>query len=600
MSLPQMSKIASRSVFFQSHNKLLVYSLNQTHRIFGNSRHGKRHYSHIVVGAGSAGCVLSNRISENSTNKVLLLEAGPKDTILGSKLLQWKIHMPAALMYNLCDDKYNWYYHTEPQKHCNGRKMYWPRGRVWGGSSSLNAMVYIRGHAKDYDRWEKEGAKSWNYQNCLPYFKKAQAHQLGGDDYRGGTGPLNVSRGISGNMLHEVFIEAATQAGYPRTDDVNGYQQEGFGLFDMTTHKGFRWNTATAYLRPALKRPQKNLDVESGVLVTKILFDGKKAVGIEYVKDGSTKKAFAETEVIISGGAINSPQLLMLSGIGDANHLKEHDIPVVQNLPGVGQNLQDHLELYVVQKCKKPVTLLGDQKGLRMISVGIQWFLNQTGPTATSHLESGGFARSRPGVEHPDIMFHFLPSQVIDHGRKAPWMEAFQVHVGPMRSESRGWLKLKSKDPRAHPVIDPNYLSTETDRWELRESIKLSREIFAQKAFDEFRGGETEPGEGAISDSKLDEFVRDKADSAYHPSCTCKMGDPDTDNMAVVDSNTKVIGIDNLRVVDASIMPSVASGNLNAPTIMIAERAADLIQGKTMLPPANVPVYQPLTLETRR
>ena len=290
----------------------------------------------------------------------------------------------------------------------------------------------------------------------------------------------------------------------------------------------------------------------------------------------------------------------MLSGIGDANHLKEHDIPVVQHLPGVGQNLQDHLELYVVQKCKKPVTLLGDQKGLRMISVGIQWFLNQTGPTATSHLESGGFARSRPGVEHPDIMFHFLPSQVIDHGRKAPWMEAFQVHVGPMRSESRGWLKLKSKDPRAHPVIDPNYLSTEADRWELRESIKLSREIFAQKAFDEFRGGETEHGESAINDAQLDEFVRDKADSAYHPSCTCKMGDPDTDNMAVVDSNTKVIGIDNLRVVDASIMPSVASGNLNAPTIMIAERAADLIQGKTMLPPANVPVYQPLTLETRR
>jgi len=389
---------------------------------------------------------------------------------------------------------------------------------------------------------------------------------------------LNVSKGISGNLLHEVFIEAATQAGHKRTEDVNGYQQEGFGPFDMTTHKGYRWSTASAYLRPALNRPQKNLNVESKVLVTKILFDGKKAIGVEYVQGGETKKVYAENEVIVSGGAINSPQLLMLSGIGD----------------------QDHLELYVVQKCKKPVTLLGDQKGLRMIKVGIQWFLNQTGPTATSHLESGGFARSRPGIEHPDIMFHFLPSQVIDHGRKAPFMEAFQVHVGPMRQESRGWLKLKSNDPRDHPIIDPNYLSTEMDRWEMRESIKLSREIFAQKAFDEFRGGETEPGEDATSDEKLDEFVRDKADSAYHPSCTCKMGDPNTDPMAVLDSTTKVIGIENLRVVDASIMPSVASGNLNAPTIMLAERAADLIQGKQMLPPANVPVYQPATLETRR
>jgi len=498
--------------------------------------------------------------------------------------------MPAALTYNLCDDKYNWYYHTLPQENCNNRVMYWPRGRVWGGSSSLNAMAYVRGHAEDYNRWERQGAKGWNYENCLPYFKKAQTHQEGPDEYRGGDGPLHVSRGDMGNPLHAAWLKAGQEAGYPLTDDMNGYQQEGVGRMDATIHKGFRENTASAYLRPVLKR--NNLTTKTKVLVTKVLIEGGKATGIEIVENGTSKK-IRSNEVILSGGAINSPQLLMLSGIGDADHLKEVGIEPIHHLPGVGSNLQDHLEMYVAQNCSQPVTLYSDQKGLRMIKVGLQWFLNQTGSASTAHLETGGFIRSRPGVEHPDIQFHFLPSQVIDHGRQPPYLEAFQVHVGPMRATSTGWLKLASSDPRAAPLLQPNYLATEQDRWEMRQCIKLSREIFAQPAFDAFRGPELAPGPEVQSDSQLDEFVKAKSDSAYHPSCTCKMGDPNTDVMAVVDSRTNVIGLENLRVIDASIMPSIASGNLNAPTIMIAEKAADMVRGREPLPPASgIKVYQ--------
>jgi choline dehydrogenase len=349
-----------------------------------------------------------------------------------------------------------------------------------------------------------------------------------------------------------------------------------------------------------LKDRPDRVSVKDGVLVNRILFDGVRAIGVELLNsDGSTEQVHGH-EIILCGGSINSPQLLMLSGIGDADHLKDMDIPVVAHVPGVGQNLQDHIEVYVVQKCKKPVTLLKDQKFPRMIKVGVQWFLNQTGACGTTHLESGGFTRSRPGVEHPDIMWHFLPSQVIDHGRKAPTLEAYQLHVGPMRPTSRGWLKLRSKDPRQHPVIQPNYLSTEIDRWEMRESIKLSRELFAQRAFDDYRDTELEPGPDAQTDEELDAFIREKADSSYHPSCTCRMGDSSSNDTVVEANGGKVVGTENLRVVDASVMPQVASGNLNAPTIMIAERMADLIRGKQVLPPANVPVYQPATLESRR
>lgn len=554
-------------------------------------------YSYVIVGAGSAGCVLANRLTENASDSVLLLEAGPKDMFFNSLRLSWKIHMPAALTYNLCDEKYNWYYHTLPQVGMDNRVLYWPRGRVWGGSSSLNAMVYIRGHAEDYNRWQREGAEGWDYDHCLPYFRKAQAHELGADRYRGGSGPLHVSRGRTNHPLHQAFIEAGQQAGYPFTDDMNGFQQEGLGWMDMTIHKGKRWSTASAYLRPVLSRPNLKTDVRC--LTTRILFDGTRAVGVEYQQNGETKRVYAEKEVILSGGAINSPQLLMLSGIGDADELKELGIPLVQHLPGVGKNLQDHLELYVQQQCTQPITLYKAQKPFLMLKIGIEWMLQQTGYGATAHLESGGFIRSRPEVTHPDIQFHFLPSQVVDHGRVASKIEAYQVHVGPMRSTSIGWMKLKSRNPLDHPILQPNYLTTDIDIWEFRQSVKLSREIFAQKAFEPFRGPEVQPGPEVATDAQIDAFVRQKADSAYHPSCTCKMGAV-TDRMAVTDPQTRVYGMDGLRVVDASIMPSVVSGNLNAPTIMMAEKAADIIKGLPSLSDPGVPVYQPPTLETQR
>ncbi|KAJ8033692.1 Choline dehydrogenase, mitochondrial [Holothuria leucospilota] len=549
-------------------------------------------YTHIIVGAGSAGCVLANRLTEDKSKKVLLLEAGPRDH-------SWTIQMPAALMYPLGGTKYNWGYSTVPQKFMNNREMYCPRGKVWGGSSSINAMCYVRGHPKDQDRWEKEGALGWSFADCLPYFKRAENYERGGNDYRGGNGPLHVSRGKTGNVLFETFIEAGVQAGYPRTDDMNGFQQEGFGFMDLTVYKGIRWSTANAYLRRALKRP--NLRVESKAHATKILFNRLKASGIEYEQAGKPKIAYAADEVILCGGAINSPQLLMLSGVGNADDLRNLGVPVVQHLPGVGSNLQDHLEFYVQQACTKPITIYKAQWKFPhvMIKVGLQWFLTQTGWGATPHLEAGGFVRSRPGVEHPDIQYHFLPSVVNDHGQVPGTCHAYQVHVGPMRPTSRGHLKLRSANPKESPLIDFNYLSTEIDRWEARQSIKLARELFAQKAFDPYRGSEIQPGPDVQTDDQIDEFVKAFGDTAYHPSCTCKMG-LDTDPMAVVNNKTEVLGVSSLRVVDASIMPSIASGNLNAPTIMIAEKAADIILGQPPLPQLHVPLWEPSSLETDR
>lgn len=546
---------------------------------------------YIIVGTGSAGCVLANRLSEDADARVLVLEAGRKDDT-------WKIHMPAALTFNLGDAKYNWYYHTEPQQHLNNRRLYWPRGKVWGGGSSLNAMVYIRGHAYDYDRWQEQGADGWSYGDVLPYFCKAEARGKGADTYRGGEGPLNVHTGDEPNPLFDAFLRAADQAGYPRTEDMNGLQQEGFGVMDMTIRDGKRWSTAQAYLRPVLHR--SNLSAEVGAMTTRILFEGNRALGVEYVQGGKTVRVRAEREVILSSGAINSPQLLMLSGIGPADHLQSLGIEVIQPLQGVGENLQDHLELYVQNRCKAPVTLYRYTRQPRQTLEGIKWFINHDwGACRTAHLEAGGFIRSEAGVCHPDIQYHFLPSQVIDHGRKNPECHAFQAHVGPMRPTSTGNLKLRSADPLEHPIIQPNLLSTERDRYEMRQSVKLTREIFAQQALDGLRGDELRPGPQVQTDKEIDAFVRQYADSAYHPSCTCKMGQEE-DPTAVVDEQGRVHGVQGLRVVDASIMPSIVSGNLNAPTIMLAEKCADHIRSRKPLPHTRVPVWEHPHWQTRQ
>ncbi|XP_078468273.1 choline dehydrogenase, mitochondrial isoform X2 [Lampetra planeri] len=544
-------------------------------------------YSYVVVGGGSAGCVIAGRLSEDPGASVLLLEAGPRDTVLGSKRLAWKIHMPLALAYNLCDDRYNWCYHTEPQQHMEGRALYWPRGRVLGGSSSLNAMVYIRGHALDYDTWEHDhGARGWSYAHCLPYFRRAQSHALGADPYRGGDGPLHVSRATPGDPLHEAFLEAAAQAGHHITGDMNGYRQEGFGWMDRTIHQGKRWSTACAYLHPALSRP--NLEVRHRASATRVLFEGDRAVGVELLRAGVMERVYAEREVILCGGAINSPQLLLLSGIGPEKELKRLGIPVLVNSPGVGLNLQDHLEVYVQRRCLQPVTLYGLLRPHRTISAGLQWLLRFTGPCATAHMDTGGFARSEPSVAHPDVQFHFLPAQVIDHGRVDPTMEAFQAHVGSLRPTSVGWLKLRSTNPTDPPVIQPNYLSTERDVWELRRCVELARDIFSQPALGPFRGAEVSPGPDVTSAVQLDAWVRRHAETAYHPCGTCRMGD--TAN-AVVDEQARVRGAGGLRVVDASVFPCLPSGNTNAPVVMVAERVADMVRGRELLPPSGAPVY---------
>ena len=536
-------------------------------------------YDYVIVGAGSAGCVLANRLSESGAS-VLLLEAGPRDR-------GWKIHMPAALTYNLRDAKYNWTYETEPQPHMDGRRMYWPRGRVLGGSSSLNAMVYVRGHALDYDRWAGNGLPGWSYAHVLPYFKRAETCARGGDDYRGGSGPLHVSRGSMSNPLFAAFIEAGQQAGYPFTADMNGFQQEGFGPMDMTVHRGRRWSAAAAYLRPALGR--RNLTVMTGALATRVVVEGGRATAIEFRHRRSLHRARAR-EIILAGGAINSPQLLLLSGIGPADEIRRQGIAVVQDLPGVGRNLQDHLEVYVQYACTEPITLYLTENPLTRVAIGAQWFLFKSGLGASAHLEAGAFIRRNAEVPHPDLQYHFLPSLVNDHGRKPIGRHGFQAHVGPMRPTSTGTLRLRSADPMAHPEIQPFYLATEQDRREMRDAVRLTREIFAQRAFDRFRGEEIQPGAAARTDAEIDAFVRAKSDSAYHPCGTCRMG---TDELAVVDGELRLRGIEGLRVVDASIMPSVVSGNLNAPTIMIAEKAADMILGRSALEPLFVPVYAP-------
>lgn len=536
-------------------------------------------FDYIIVGAGSAGCVLANRLSENPKHKVLLLETGGSDKSIFIK-------MPTALSIPMNTDKYAWQFNTEKEPYLNNREMHCPRGKVLGGSSSINGMVYVRGHAKDFDEWKAHGAEGWNYQACLPYFQKAETWYKGNDAYRGGNGELGVNNGNEmKNPLYTAFIKAGEQAGYDITSDYNGKQQEGFGPMHMTVKDGVRSSASREYLDPVKSR--KNLTIVTGALVTKVVLEDKVAKGVKYVVNGKTETAATSNEVILSAGSIGSPHILQLSGIGDKDILEKAGIEVKHHLPGVGQNLQDHLEFYFQYKCKQPITL---NRKLGLISkglIGARWLFTRSGLGATNHFESCAFIRSKADVEWPDIQYHFLPAAIRYDGKSAFDGDGFQVHVGHNKPKSRGSVTVQSSDPTVPPKILFNYLQHQDDIEGFRACVRLTREIIAQPAFDDFRDGEIQPGEHIQTDEEIDAFVREAVESAYHPSCSCKMGE---DEMAVVDSQTNVHGIEGLRVVDSSIFPTIPNGNLNAPTIMVAEKAADMILGKPALPPQNVPV----------
>ena len=534
---------------------------------------------YVIVGAGSAGCALAYRLSEAGAS-VLVVEYGGSDA---GPLIQ----MPGALSFPMNMKRYDWGYWSEPEPHLGGRRLACPRGKVIGGSSSINGMVYVRGHAKDFDAWEAMGASGWSYADVLPYFKRMETWDPaghGGDaSWRGRDGPLHVTRGKRDNPLVQAFVQAGRQAGYRLTEDYNGQQQEGFGPMEHTIHKGARWSAAKAYLRPALQR--KNCNLIRG-LARKIVFSGRRAVGVELLAGAGLKTVRAKKEVILASSSINSPKLLMLSGIGPAAHLAAHGIQIVADRPGVGQNLQDHLEVYIQMAASQPVSLFKYWNVFGKAWVGLQWALTRSGPGASNQFESAGFIRSAAGVEYPDLQFHFLPIAVRYDGKAASEGHGFQAHIGPMRSPSRGAVTLRSAKPEDSPKITFNYMSTEKDWIDFRGGIRLTREIFAQEAFRPFVKHEIQPGFELQTDAQIDGFIRAHAESAYHPCGTCKMGAVD-DPLAVVDPQTNVIGVKGLRVVDSSIFPQITNGNLNGPSIMVGEKASDLILGKTPLARAN-------------
>ncbi|MCJ9428856.1 choline dehydrogenase [Kordiimonas marina] len=546
-------------------------------------------YDFIIVGAGSAGCVLANRLTESGQYSVLLLEAGGSDKSIF-------IQMPTALSIPMNTKKYAWQYYSEPEPGLDGRRLHCPRGKVLGGSSSINGMVYVRGHARDFDEWAQEGAEGWDYAHCLPYFKKAETWAFGGDEYRGDHGPLAVNNGNEmQNPLYRAFIKAGVEAGYLGTPDYNGFNQEGFGPMHMTVKDGVRWSASNAYLRPAMKRP--NLTVLTGVRVERLLLDGKRAAGVVFTQHGREQSASAGREVILSAGPIGSPHILQLSGIGNPDTLKDAGITPTHDLPGVGENLQDHIEFYFQYECNEPITLNGKLDWFSKGLIGAEWILTKRGLGATNHFESCGFIRSKAGVAWPDIQYHFLPAAIRYDGKSAFNGHGFQVHVGHNKPKSRGSVKALSARAEDAPAIRFNYLQHEDDIAGFRACVRLTREIINQPAFDAYRGNEIQPGANIVTDDQIDAFVRQNVESAYHPSCSCRMG---VDDMAVVTPEAKVRGLEGLRVVDSSIFPTLPNGNLNAPTIMVAEKAADIILGRAPLAPSDLPHFEDADWQNRQ
>ncbi|TGR33619.1 MULTISPECIES: choline dehydrogenase [unclassified Mesorhizobium] len=530
----------------------------------------------VIIGSGSAGSAMAYRLSEDGKHSVIVIEFGGTDI---GPLIQ----MPSALSIPLNMNLYDWGFASEPEPHLGGRVLATPRGKVIGGSSSINGMVYVRGHARDFDHWAEQGAAGWGFADVLPYFKRMEDSDGGEDGWRGHGGPLHVQRGSRRNPLYGAFVEAGRQAGFELTDDYNGAKQEGFGPMEQTILGGRRWSAASAYLKPALRR--KNVSLVKG-FARRVIIENQRAIGVEIEAHKQIQVVKARREVIVAASSINSPKILMLSGIGPAGHLRENGIAVVADRPGVGGNLQDHLELYIQQESTKPITLNSVLNPFSKAMIGAQWLFFKSGLGATNHFEAAAFVRSQAGVDYPDIQYHFIPAAVRYDGKAAAKSHGFQAHVGPMRSKSRGSVTLRSPDPKAKPVIRFNYMSHPDDWAEFRHCIRLTREIFGQSAFDAYRGQELSPGSHVQSDDDLDMFIRDHAESAYHPCGTCRMGRVD-DQSSVVDPECRVIGVDGLRVADSSIFPRVTNGNLNAPSIMTGEKASDHILGRTPLAPSN-------------